>query len=82
MDKYDMSASDSSRAQSEELAQVFRQTDDPVLTAVEVADLLGISQQAAHSRLTRANERGELKRKKTGARSVVWWLPGETYDSP
>jgi len=82
MNDWNMSATDSGRAQSEELTQVFRESDDPVLTAVEVAEHLGISQQAAHARLSRANDRGEIERKKTGARSVVWWVPGETYESP
>lgn len=57
-----------------ELQEVFIKADDPVLTAVEVAEQLGITQQAAHARLTRAHDRGEVKRKKTGARAVVWWL--------
>lgn len=64
-----------------ELEKVFRESDDPVLTAVEVAEELDITQQAAHARLTRAHERGELNRKKTGARAVVWWLPGQEHSS-
>lgn len=77
----DMSAESSGSTNDTELEAVFRKSGDPVLTAVEVADELGITQQAAHARLVRAHERGEIKRKKTGARSVVWWLPGQSLDS-
>lgn len=77
----DMSTKSSGTSNDPELTAVFRNSDDPVLTAVEVADELGITQQAAHARLVRAHERGEVKRKKTGARSVVWWLPGHSVDS-
>lgn len=62
----------------DELIALFEETEDPVLTAPEIADELDITQQAAHSRLMRAYEHGELERKKTGARAVVWWLSG--YD--
>jgi DNA-directed RNA polymerase specialized sigma24 family protein len=64
-----------------ELRGVFREADDPVLTAVEVAERLGISQQAAHSRLSRSVREGGVERKKVGARAVVWWLPGYCDDS-
>lgn len=59
---------------NEDLKRVFAEADDPVLTAVEVADELGITQQGAHAKLTRAHERGLVERKKTGSRSVVWWV--------
>jgi len=64
-----------------ELTSVFEECDDPVLTAVEVADELGISQQAAHARLTSAHENGVIERKKTGARAVVWWVEGYCFAS-
>lgn len=47
---------------------------DPVVTAPELADIVGVTQQAAHSRLQEMEERGLVKRKKVGSRSVVWWL--------
>lgn len=64
----------------EELLYVFRDRDDPVLTAPEVADELGITQQAAHKRLQRAADDGDLKRKTVGARAVVWWVPTAVPD--
>lgn len=47
---------------------------DPVVTAPELAEMVGVTQQAAHSRLQQMEERGLVKRKKVGSRSVVWWL--------
>lgn len=47
---------------------------DPVLTAPELAEKVGVSQQAAHSKLKDLRERGLVKSKAAGARSVVWWV--------
>jgi len=79
IDEYEhfMSAKGESDAADAELLSVFEDTDDPVLTAVEVGERLGITQQAAHSRLSRAHKRGEVERKKVGSRAVVWWTPGQ-----
>lgn len=63
-----------------ELERIFRGADDPVLTAPEVADKLGITQQAAYARLSQAAERDELERKKVGSRAVVWWLSNHASD--
>jgi len=70
-----MATSDSEHM-NEELQQVFEETEDPVQTAPEVASRLGVTQQAADRRHSRANDRGHVERKKTGSRSVVWWPTG------
>lgn len=62
-----------------DLEQVFADADDPVLSAVEVAKQLGITQQAAHSKLAAAADRGEMNRKKVGARAVVWWPKNQEF---
>jgi len=54
---------------------------DPVMTATEIADELGISQQAAHRKLSDMEERGLLKSKKTGARSRVYWPTTDGLDA-
>lgn len=59
---------------SSELREVFEKTDDPALSAVEVAAELEISQQAAHRKLMYQHQAGNVARKKVGARAVVWWL--------
>lgn len=56
---------------------VFDQRDDPSepLTTPEVADSLDCVRRTAYKRLEELVERGELRTKKTGARSRVWWRP-------
>lgn len=53
---------------------------DPVVTAVEIAEKVGVSQQATHSKLSDLYERRLVKRKEVGARSVVWWLTTDGLD--
>jgi len=69
-----MSATAEPSGSADELQEVFENSDDPVLTAVEVAEQLEITQQAAHAKLTKANESGWVDRKKVGSRAVVWWV--------
>lgn len=47
---------------------------DPVITAIELSDKVGVTQQAAYNKLVDLRERGIVTSKKVGARSVVWWL--------
>ena len=47
---------------------------DPVVTATELGEIVGVSQQAAHSKLTDLEDRGLTKSKKVGSRSRVWWI--------
>lgn len=61
------------KVSDEEILKAFDDTEDAVLTAVEVADRFNITQQAAHSRLASLHDEGKLKRKKAGSRAVVWW---------
>ena len=61
-----------------DLASCFAQTTQPVLTATEVAEQLGITQQGAHHKLQRAHEKGAVEKKKVGSRAVVWWVPDLT----
>lgn len=65
----------------DELRSLFRQSADPILTAIEVADKLNISQQAAHAKLSDANQEGWISRKKVGSRAVVWWLADQAPES-
>jgi len=47
---------------------------DPVFTAVEVADDVDVTQQAAHSKLSGLEERGLVRSKEVGSRARVWWV--------
>lgn len=57
----------------DEILAIFRRSSDPYLTASEVAEIVGLSRQGAHSRLLDLYERGRVDRKKTG-RTVGWWV--------
>mgnify|MGYP000044051520 CR=1 FL=1 len=53
---------------------VFRNADLPVLTATEVAGELDCSRPSAYNKLEKLVDRGELHKKKVGARAVVYIL--------
>lgn len=62
------------RVTDDEVLAVFRRTDDPVLSTVDVADELPIKRRATLTHLQRLADSGSLKRKKAGSRNTVWWL--------
>jgi predicted transcriptional regulator len=51
---------------------VFENADLPVLTATEVAEELDCSRPSAYNKLEELVDRGELHKKKVGARAVVY----------
>jgi predicted ArsR family transcriptional regulator len=53
---------------------VFRESQDPVLIASEVAAELPIGRRGVYKRLEQLAEDGKLERKKIGGRGTVWWL--------
>lgn len=59
------------------ILEVFEDREDSArpLTASDVANALGCSRRAAHSKLEELAERGEVATRKVGARARVWWLP-------
>lgn len=59
------------------ILELIQNVDEPVVTAIDVANHFGFTQQAAHQRLSKLHEEGKLDRKKAGARAVVWWIPGD-----
>lgn len=63
----------------EEILAVFRESDEPVLTAGEVAARLPIGRRGVHDRLVDLHDRGVLGRKNVGPRTV-WWLPDPRKD--
>jgi response regulator of citrate/malate metabolism len=56
----------------ESILAVFEQAEVHVLTASEVAEELGCSRPSAYNKLEDLVERGELDKKKVGARAVVY----------
>ena len=57
----------------EQIIAEFRASEDPYLTASELAKKLPMTRQGLHDRLGDLYEEGVLGRKKTG-RTVGWWL--------
>lgn len=66
------------RVSDVEILEIFRESEDPVLTATEVANHLPIQRRSVYERLVRFEGRGILKSKKVGGRTTVWWYPGYT----
>jgi repressor of nif and glnA expression len=60
----------------EDLLDVFRESEKPVLTAKLVAGEVSIGRKAVLERLRGLEKRGVVERMEVGARAVVWW-PGE-----
>lgn len=66
------------RVSDDELLEVFRGADEPVLTTTDVADAIPIGKRATLDRLKALHEAGVLEQKSVGPRGQVWWLPAET----
>ncbi|RLM94379.1 hypothetical protein [Haloarcula sp. Atlit-7R] len=64
------------RVSDNEILAVFRESQDPVLIASEVAAELPIGRRGVYKRLEQLADEGELGRKKIGGRGTVWWLAG------
>ncbi|MHC3437204.1 hypothetical protein ACYJ1Y_03675 [Natrialbaceae archaeon A-gly3] len=61
----------------EDLLDVFRESEKPVLTAKQVAGEVSIGRKAVLERLRGLEERGMVERMVVGARAVVWWTVGD-----
>jgi MarR-like DNA-binding transcriptional regulator SgrR of sgrS sRNA len=60
-----------------DVTQIFEARNDYAepLTASEIADELGCSRRTALNKLHTLEEETDLKSKKVGGRSRVWWIP-------
>lgn len=61
------------KVSDEELVAEFRQSEEPYLTASELAERVSMTRQGVHDRLMELYEADVIDRKKTG-RTVGWWL--------
>ncbi|GAA0240777.1 helix-turn-helix domain-containing protein [Haladaptatus pallidirubidus] len=57
----------------EQILDLFATTDDPVLTANEIADQIRVSRRTVLRKLKQLKEEGKIERKEVGGRAVVWW---------
>ena len=60
----------------EDVLAELRRVDEP-MTGTELGERFSISNRAALNKLNTLHDRGDVRRKKVGSRSVVWWLPDE-----
>ncbi len=58
----------------EEIVQLFRESEYPVLTASDLEEEFGFSRQAANYRLQQMVERGTVVKRKVGGAAAVYWL--------
>lgn len=63
----------SSEVSEQDILLVFDSTDDPFMTAKEIADELPITRDAVLRRLKDMEDEGLVGQKKAGARAVGWW---------
>lgn len=60
-----------------EILDLLRNSDTPVVTATQVADHFGCSNEAVRYRLGKLEEQDRVRRMKVGASAVVWWAIGD-----
>lgn len=63
------------RVTDEEILQLFRETNDPVLSTAEVTEELPIKRSATYKRLASLQDDGKLTGKELGGRNNIWWIP-------
>jgi DNA-binding Lrp family transcriptional regulator len=61
----------------EEILEILRRADDPVLTTSEIAAKVDIGHRGTYDRLQKLADEGDLKMKKVGESGAVWWIPSE-----
>lgn len=66
------------RVALDDVLDVLVSANEPV-TAREVSEEFSITSRAALNKLNKLHARGDVRRKKVGGRSVVWWLGKEDY---
>ena len=57
----------------DEIIEVFKQADDPVLTTSEVAEAIDIGRRGAYDRLQSLAGEDRIEMKKVGETGAVWW---------
>src|SRR5699024_9163834 len=67
------------RVTDDEILQLFKDADPPVLTTSALADELPIGHRALLNRLNTLWDRETLDRMDVAPRGRVWWLPGHTW---
>jgi len=58
----------------EEILNLFKESDDPALSTMEVTEQLSLKRRSVYDRLESLVEKGELESKPIGGRNTIWWL--------
>jgi len=61
------------RVSDDEIIDLFRDTDDPVLSTAEVSERIPLKRRATYNRLHSLADERRLESKQIGGRNTVWW---------
>lgn len=60
-----------------EILAAMEDVDEPMTTATEISERVGLTRQAVNHRLQKLNDQGAVGRKKIGSRAVAWWIKSD-----
>lgn len=60
-----------------DIIEIFALSTDPAFVPAEVADELDVTSEGARHQMNNLVEKGYLKRKKPGSRTVMYWVTDE-----
>lgn len=60
------------------IGELTKRNTNIVATTQEIADELPIQKRSVYDRLNKLHDEGRIRKKKVGAKGVVWWLTLET----
>lgn len=61
----------------DEIIEKMNERADPAFTTNELADIFDMSAEGIRNRLKKLHKNGRVYRKKTGARTVLWWTEND-----
>lgn len=70
------------RVTDDDVLEALREQPDPVATAGELAEVLGVSSETVRRHLAELHDQGVVDRKSVGARAVVWWVLDDDSTAP
>ncbi|PSQ06699.1 hypothetical protein BRC92_00585 [Halobacteriales archaeon QS_4_69_31] len=70
------------RVSENEIIDLFRDTDDPVLSTAEMTERIPLKRRATYNRLRSLADEGRLESKQIGGRNTVWWIAESEKPGP
>jgi len=65
----------------DEIVEVMENHSEPFMTLGEIADQVDVTKGTVHRRIQEMVNAGDVRKKKVGAKAVIWWLPRRYQDS-